>query len=141
MSNTDIKITKRQEAFDIETMVEIQGKEKHITGPMTFCGSKKAPNGSFALKVTSSMLNDSEADRAILREAFMDTFDECCDRLFDNVDQRKREAAGEDIEAGTGQVNLLDQIDEMKTAARGEADTGVMLIQAGPTTSPHKVNR
>jgi len=137
-NNFDIQITKEQERRAINTPLEIQGKEKFITGPMTFGGSKAAPNGSFSLKVTSSMLNDVEADRAELREAYMETFDKCCDVLFADVDRRRRENAGEDIAKGEGQTNLLDQIDEMKNAAKGgtpqdpgEPDGGAVVKKVG----------
>ena len=109
-------ITKRQGQYEIQEDVEVSGDVKSITGNLTV-GHGKIPNGSFSLKVTSSLLSDQPSDKKAVLDAFAAAAEEAYDSLFDKI-----EAVRKGREEANGQLTITSQIDALKAEANADGE-------------------
>lgn len=111
-------ITPRQKAYDIEEEVFINGEDMLITGNMSFHPTASTPNGSFTLKVKSSLLTDNAKDRKRLEAAFLTAFRDAAfgdDGLFAKID-----GANDVKKSGNpNQLSMKGSFDTIKKAAAG----------------------
>lgn len=121
-------ITSRQKGFDIEAEVEIQNETKYITGTMTVNTAAAVPNGSFTLKVKSSLITDVPRDRKALERAFLDAFREAA---FGENGLFVQCTGAHDLKAGKNpnQLTLVGSADKLKQAAKGQPNIEDAIVE------------
>lgn len=119
MAKLVLRQTQKQSQFELEIDIpeEINGDdEKVITGNMTFLPKKTRGDGSFSIKITSSMLSRVTKERkAVLKAAF-----EAIEQGYDNLLNMKEEYE-EGILSANGQTHLQAELDASTAPSEGLA--------------------
>lgn len=98
----EVKIQKDQKTYTIEADVEVDGKDRTITGGLTFMNRNGA--GSFSIKVKSGMLSFDEDTQEDVFRAVDQVVREAYQKLLELKEAHTRAKNGED----EGQLNAFE---------------------------------
>lgn len=121
-SAVEVTINPDQQTFIATADVEVDGKDRTISGSITFMHQKG--NGSLTVKIKSGALSfDKETQESVL-DAFKEVGRKCYMELLSRRDSWSRKKNGED----EGQTNMFDE--DANTPDAAAVTTGQVAVSA-----------